>query len=179
MILASIAMPNWIDYAVTTAKGDTIRKTIGLHRSCSTLDGYRCAPYPTAGLCQSERPYFCTVWRTTGWLASFSVVLALAGLVSFGVALGGGKYRRESGWPFVAALVATFAGVQLIVVSIVAYLFDHDDQFVIPGWQLGASWYLSLSSALLGIATVVGLVLSTFLLPPEGGYEFLDEPMDA
>lgn len=60
-----------------------------------------------------------------------------------------------------------------------AYLFDHDDQFIIPGWQLGVSWYLTLFSALLGMVTVVGLVLSAYLLPPEDGYEFLDEPMDA
>ncbi|EGX95886.1 hypothetical protein CCM_00540 [Cordyceps militaris CM01] len=179
MIVASIAMPNWIDYAVTTSQGDTIRKTIGLHKSCSNLDGDRCTPYPTASLCQSERRYFCTLWRTAGWLASLSVVLALAGLVSFGITLGGGKYKRASGWPFVAGLVAAFAAVQLIVISAVAYLFDHDEQFVIPGWQLGVSWYLALSSALLGIATVVGLVLSAFVLPPEDGYEFLEEPMNA
>ncbi|OAQ98671.1 hypothetical protein LLEC1_08114 [Akanthomyces lecanii] len=127
MVVASIAMPNWIDYAVTTAKGDTIRKTIGLHRSCSTLDGGRCSP----------------------------------------------------GWPFVGGLIAAFSAVQLIVISVVAYLFDNDDQFIIPGWQLGASWYLALFSAVLGTVTVVGLVLSAYLLAPEDGYEFLDEPMDA
>ncbi|OAA72629.1 hypothetical protein LEL_08413 [Akanthomyces lecanii RCEF 1005] len=179
MVVASIAMPNWIDYAVTTAKGDTIHKSIGLHKSCSTLDGGRCSPYPTAALCQSGQRYFCTMWRTTGWLASFSVVLGLAGLVAFAVTLGGGKYKRESGWPFVGGLIATFSAVQLIVISVVAYLFDHDDQFIIPGWQLGVSWYLALFSALLGMVTVVGLVLSAYLLPPEDGYEFLDEPMDA
>ncbi|OAA57719.1 hypothetical protein ISF_06960 [Cordyceps fumosorosea ARSEF 2679] len=180
MIVASIAMPNWIDYAVTTAKGDTVRKTIGLHRSCSNLDGPRCVPYPTAALCQSaERRYFCTVWRTTGWLASFSVVLGLAGLLSLAVTLAGGKYRRESGWPLVSGLVATFAAVQLIVVSVVAYLFDHDEQFAIPGWQLGASWYLALSSALLCVTTVAGLVLSAYVLQPEDGYEFLEDPTNA
>lgn len=119
MVVASIAMPNWIDYAVTTAKGDTIHKTIGLHKSCSTLDGGRCSPYPTAALCQSGQRYFCTMWRTTGWLASFSVVLGLAGLVAFAVTLGGGKYKRESGWPFVGGLIATFSAVQLIVISVV------------------------------------------------------------
>ncbi|KAJ3482048.1 hypothetical protein NLG97_g7672 [Lecanicillium saksenae] len=179
MIVASIAMPNWIDYSVTTAKGDTIHKTIGLHKTCSTLDGYSCTPYPTKNLCQSDQRYFCTMWRTTGWLASFSVVLGLAGLVSFGITLGGGKYKRESGWPFVSGLIATFAAVQLVIVSVVAYLFDHDDQFIIPGWQLGVSWYLALFSAVLGIATVVGLVLSAYLLPPEDGYEFLDESTEA
>ncbi|KAM3520569.1 hypothetical protein NHJ13051_006776 [Beauveria bassiana] len=179
MVVASIAMPNWIDYAVTTAKGDTIRKTIGLHRTCSTLDGYRCGPFPTRALCQSEQRYFCTLWRSTGWLASFSVVLGLAGFVAFGATLGGGKYKRESGWPFVAGLIAVFAAVQLVVISVVAYLFDHDDQFSIPGWHIGTSWYLALASALLGIVTVVGLVSSAYLLPSEDGYEFLDEPADA
>lgn len=60
-----------------------------------------------------------------------------------------------------------------------AYLFDHDDQFIIPGWQLGASWYLALFSAVLSIVTVLGLVLSAYLLSPEDGYEFLDDPLDA
>ncbi|KAJ6780192.1 hypothetical protein PWT90_04452 [Aphanocladium album] len=179
MIVASIAMPNWIDYSVTTANGDTIRKTIGLHKSCSNLDGHSCTPYPTKSLCQSEQRYFCTMWRTTGWLASFSVVLGLAGLVSFGVTLGGGKYKRESGWPFVSGLIATFAAVQLVIISVVAYLFDHDDQFIIPGWHLGISWYLAMFSAVLGITTVGALVLSAYLLPPEDGYEFLHEPEEA
>jgi hypothetical protein len=38
---------------------------------------------------------------------------------------------------------------------------------------------LALASALLGIVTVVGLVLSAYLLPSEDGYEFLDEPAEA
>lgn len=119
MLAASIAMPNWVDYAVTTAKGDTVRKTIGLHRSCSTLDGQHCTPYPTKALCEGESRYFCTMWRTTGWLASFAVVLGLAGFVSFGVTLGGGKFKRESGWPFVSGLIALFAAIELVIISIV------------------------------------------------------------
>lgn len=123
MILASIATPNWISYAVTTAKGDTILKTIGLHKSCSTLGGhYACGPYPTPALCETGPRYFCSMWRTTGWLASFSVVLSLAGLVAFAVTLGGGKYKRESGWPFVAGLISSFSAVQLVIISIVVSL---------------------------------------------------------
>lgn len=92
---------------------------IGLHKSCSNIDGYNCTPYPTDILCQSEQRYFCTVWRTTGWLASFSVIISLASLVAFGMMLGGGKYKRERGWPLVAGLISTFAALQLVVISVV------------------------------------------------------------
>lgn len=127
MIIASIAMPNWIDYSVTTGKGDTIHKTIGLHKSCSTLDENSCSPYPTPALCQADQGYFCSLWRTAGWLASFSVVLGLAGLVSFVVTLSGSRYKRETGWPFVAGLIATFAAVQLLIVSVVVSSPFHAD----------------------------------------------------
>lgn len=60
-----------------------------------------------------------------------------------------------------------------------AYLFDHDDQFKIPGWNLDFSWYLSIISAAFCLLSAAGLAVSAYLLPPEGGYEFLGDPGDA
>lgn len=60
-----------------------------------------------------------------------------------------------------------------------AYLYDNDDQFTIPGWNLDASFYLSTVSAIICLLGATGLVLSAYLLPPEEGYDFLADPLDA
>lgn len=119
MIIASIALPNWVSYSVTTAKGEHIQKIIGLHKSCSTLNDPSCTPFPTSELCQAGERYFCSMWKTVGFLASFSVLLCFATLVTFGVTLGGGKYKRESGWAIVAALLTLVSVVEFVIISIV------------------------------------------------------------
>lgn len=60
-----------------------------------------------------------------------------------------------------------------------AYLCDNDDQFTIPGWSLGLSWFLSLAAAIGFLLAAVGIAVSAFVLPPEEGYEFLEDPLDA
>ncbi|KAH7149637.1 hypothetical protein B0J13DRAFT_621475 [Dactylonectria estremocensis] len=179
MTVASIWMPNWVSYSVTTTSGGTVEKHIGLHRSCSNLDDPPCRNFPYKELCQDEERYFCSMWRTVGFMASFSTILCLAGLVSFAVILGGGKYKRETGWPFVGAMLTLVSAVEFATISIVAYLFENDDQFTIPGWNLDVSFYLGTTSAAISILTAVGLVLSAYLLPPEEGYDFLEDPQYA
>ncbi len=119
MVIASIALPNWVSYSVTTAKGETIQKLIGLHKSCSTVDDPSCTPFPTSELCQGDERYFCSMWKTVGFLSSFAVLLCLATLVTFGVTLGGGKYRRESGWALVSAMLTLVSVVEFVIISIV------------------------------------------------------------
>lgn len=114
-----------------------------------------------------------------GFLASFSAILCLATLVCFLVVMRGGKYRRETGWPLVSGMLTVVAVVELVVISAVAYLFDHDDQFTIPDWSLDVSWTTSLISAILSLAGAVGLAVSAYLMAPEEGYDFLDDPFDA
>jgi hypothetical protein len=59
------------------------------------------------------------MWKTVGFLASFAVLLCLGTLVSFGVTLAGGKYKRESGWPLVSGLLALVSVVEFVIISIV------------------------------------------------------------
>lgn len=60
-----------------------------------------------------------------------------------------------------------------------AYLYDNDDQFTIPGWNLDVSFYLSTVSASICLLTAAGIAISAYVLPPEEGYDFLEDPLDA
>ncbi|KAM0520147.1 hypothetical protein ACHAPE_003424 [Trichoderma viride] len=179
MIVASITEPNWVSYSVTTTAGETLEKHIGLHKSCSSLDDPHCRDFPSKELCQYGERYFCSMWRTVGFMASFTIILCLASLIAFALVMNGGKYRRETGWPFVSALLTLVSVVEFIIISIVAYLYDHDDQFTVPGWNLDVSWYLGTVSAGISLVIAAGLAASAYLLPPEEGYEFLDDPLNA
>ncbi|KAG6005617.1 hypothetical protein E4U21_007804 [Claviceps maximensis] len=180
MIIASIFQPSWISYHVRTPKGDTFDVNVGLHERCFSTHDPPCKPYPPAHLCQGESGrYFCSVWKTVGFLASFSAILSLATLVCFLVVMKGGKYRRETGWPLVSGMLTLVSIAEFVVISAVAYLFDHDDQFNIPDWSLDISWSTSLASAIISLAGAVGLAVSAYSMAPEEGYEFLDDPFDA
>ncbi|KAM0481458.1 hypothetical protein ACHAPX_003566 [Trichoderma viride] len=179
MIVASITEPNWVSYSVTTTAGETLEKHIGLHKSCSSLDDPHCRDFPSKELCQYGERYFCSMWRTVGFMASFTIILCLASLIAFALVMNGGRYRRETGWPFVSALLTLVSVVEFIIISIVAYLYDHDDQFTVPGWNLDVSWYLGTVSAGISLVIAAGLAASAYLLPPEEGYEFLDDPLNA
>lgn len=127
MIIASIVMPNWVTYSVTTVKGDKIQKQIGLHRTCSTLADPTCQEFPSRDLCQEGERYFCSLWRTAGFMTSFAAILCLATLVAFAVTLGGGKYKRETGWPFISGLMSLVTVVELAVISMVVRLTVYSD----------------------------------------------------
>jgi hypothetical protein len=179
LLIAATWTPYWVTYSVTTGMGDKIEKHIGLHKSCYSLDDPHCREFPYRELCVEGERYFCSMWRTVGFMASFATILSLACLVSFAVIMGGGKYKRETGWPFVGAMLTLVSVVEFAIISIVAYLFDHDDQFTIPGWHLDSSWYLGTVSAAICLLSAIGLAVSAYLLPPEEGYEFLEDPLDA
>jgi len=59
------------------------------------------------------------------------------------------------------------------------YLIDNDDKFLVPGYHLDTSWILCTISAGVSVLCAVGLAASALLLPPEDGYEFLDDPISA
>ncbi|KYK58378.1 pre-mRNA splicing factor [Drechmeria coniospora] len=179
MILASIATPNWVSYSVTTPKGDTFDRHIGLHKSCSSIDDPPCRSFPSPALCEDGERYLCSMWRTIGFLASLAAILCLANLVTFGVIIRGGKYKRETGWPVIGAMLLLVSVVEFAVISMVAYLFENDDQFTIPGWNLDVSWYLGTASASICLLAAVALASSAYLLPPEQGYEFLGDSVNA
>lgn len=119
MTIASLATPNWVSYSVTTAKGETFEKKIGLHKSCSSLDSPRCRVFPSPELCQAGERYFCSMWRTVGFMASFATILCLASIVCFLVIMRGGKFKRETGWPFVAGMLSLVAVIELVMISLV------------------------------------------------------------
>ncbi|OAQ70690.1 pre-mRNA splicing factor [Pochonia chlamydosporia 170] len=179
MIVASIFIPNWVSYSVTTPKGDIVEKHIGLHKSCSNLDSPTCKEFPTADLCQAGERYFCDMWKTVGFMASLAAIMCLASLVCFLVVMRGGKYKRETGWPFVSGMLTLVSVVEFVIISLVAYLYDNDDQFTIPGWNLDVSWYISTASAAISLLAAAGLAVSAYLLPPEDGYDFLEDSIDA
>ncbi|KAI9172447.1 hypothetical protein HJFPF1_01949 [Paramyrothecium foliicola] len=179
MLVTASWIPHWVSYSVRTGMGETIEQHIGLHRSCSNLDDPPCREFPYRELCVEGERYFCSMWRTVGFMTAFAIILSLACVVSFFVIMGGGKYKRETGWPFVGAMLTLVSVVQFVIISIVAYLYDHDDQFTIPGWSLDSSWYMSTASATICLLSAVGLAVSAYLLPPEEGYDFLEDPLDA
>lgn len=57
-------------------------------------------------------------------------------------------------------------------------MYDNDGQFSIPGWKLDKSWYLGTVGAGIALLTGIGMALSAYMLPPEEGYEFIDDPLD-
>lgn len=118
MTLAAISIPRWISYSVS-AGDETYEKHIGLHQSCSNLDEPHCRSYPYKELCRDGERYFCSMWRTIGFLASLTALLCLAGLVTFGVVMRGGKFKRETGWPFATLMMVLVAVFQLVTISIV------------------------------------------------------------
>ncbi len=56
------------------------------------------------------------------------------------------------------------------------YLLDNDEKFIVPGWRLDTSWILCTISGGVAILSALGLAMSAFILPPEDGYEFLEDP---
>ncbi|KAL0942667.1 uncharacterized protein CTRU02_200553 [Colletotrichum truncatum] len=178
MIIASITLPHWVTYSVTATDGNEFSKHIGLHKACSNLYDPQCQEFPTEELCSKDgERYFCSMWRSVGFLASFSTIMHLASLVTFLIIMSGGKYKRETGWKVLSGLLLVVAVVEFTLMGIVAYLYDHDEQFRVPGWGLDTSWILCTVSASLSVLCAFGLAISSFILPPEEGYEFLNDPL--
>lgn len=181
MTISSITLPHWITYSVSTPTNSPLTQHLGLHRSCSNFRDPPCRRYPTDEQC-AQGPdgegvsYFCRMWRSAGFLANFAVALHLVMIVVYIVLINGGKQKRESGWRVLGGLLMGIAAVEYAIIGIVSYLYDNNDQFLIPGWSLDTSWVLCTISASLSVACAVALASSYYLLPPEGGYDFLPDP---
>ncbi|KAL2107099.1 hypothetical protein VUR80DRAFT_5697 [Thermomyces stellatus] len=176
MTIASIYLPNWITYSVTTPSNNRLTQHIGLHRSCSNFRDPPCRPYPSEAQCEGDEAVFCRMWRSAGFIANFAVALHLVMVVVYIVLINGGKQRREGGWRLLAGLLAMIAMVEYAIVAVISYLYDHNDQFSIPGWSLDTSWVLCTISASLSAACALALAASYYLMPPEGGYDYLPDP---
>ncbi|KAF2274721.1 uncharacterized protein EI97DRAFT_380874 [Westerdykella ornata] len=167
MTVHSISLPRWISFAAEDGR----TSSLGLHKFCSSVRG-TCDAFPQPTDCTGDRKNFCHMWRTVGFLISFTVVVELATLVGFGVIIAGGVQRRKVGWSIISLLVAVAGIIQCAGTAIVAYLFNNDDRFF-EGWYLDSSWRLSIASCALLFVTAAGIVASAFCLPDEGGYELI------
>jgi len=146
MTLTSIIIPRWISWDSETVRrlprctnmqliidcrqpsGVKIHYTYGLHRRCSSLTG-SCDYFPHPQDCQADR-YFCSMWRSVGFLMSFAIVLEGMTLITYMVILSGGKQKRESGWKILSGLhfivgALQLAGMALIVSYPIRQLKDR------------------------------------------------------
>ncbi|KAH8786139.1 hypothetical protein BGZ57DRAFT_882268 [Hyaloscypha finlandica] len=171
MTLAAIFIPDWITWTVDTADGGHFTKTIGLHRSCSSTTGH-CIHYPQQEDCSGSDRYFCSMWRSVGFMMSLTAVLELATLVAYIVVILGGKQKREAGWKVLASLLLLIGVVQCASMAIVAYLFDNDERFFV-GWKLDKAWILCTVSWSIAVLSAAFISLSAFVFPPEDGYELI------
>ncbi|GAB7333983.1 hypothetical protein MBLNU13_g06087t1 [Cladosporium sp. NU13] len=171
--IASIAIPNWISYTSPT-DNDPIHVSYGLHKRCSSITG-QCIPFPQDQDCYGDNRSFCSMWRSTGFLMNFSVIFELAVLVAYIVILVGGRGTREVGWKILSPLLMVVAAAQLVAMTLVAYLYDHDNRFFV-GWALDKSWILCTVSWIVLLLNGIGVTSAAYLLAPEDDYEAIPEP---
>jgi hypothetical protein len=125
MTLAAIFIPDWITWAVDTDNGGHFTRTIGLHRACSSTTG-KCVHYPQQEDCSGSDRYFCSMWRSVGFMMSFAAMLELATLVAYVVVILGGKQKREGGWKVLASMLLLVGVVQCASMAIVVgYAFSR------------------------------------------------------
>lgn len=194
MTITSIISPRWVSYTVSSPSGGTVTDTIGLHRRCTYSPTGTCSPFPEEARCDGDGRSFCSMWRTTGFLMNFATIVELAAVIGVLIIVAGGKVKRQGGWKILGGLLGAVAGAEFVGMAIVvsvapsdlqiehagtdkgkAYLFDHDDMFLVPGYRLDSSWYLCTISAGVALLTGAGLAISAFVLPPEDGYELLGD----
>ncbi|KAK2779227.1 hypothetical protein FQN52_002523 [Onygenales sp. PD_12] len=172
LTLASIALPRW----VSSHRGSPSGVSYGLHRRCFTLThshSQSCERFPQYDDCQgSNNRYFCSMWRSIGFLMSFAVVLEGMTLITYLVILLGGKQARENGWRVLALLLVVVGVVQCAGMGLVSYLVENDDRFFL-GWKLDDSWIMCTVSWCLALLGAVAVVLAARVLPAEGGYELI------
>ncbi|KAG6359222.1 hypothetical protein INS49_012743 [Diaporthe citri] len=182
LTLTSILVPHWVSMDVESQNSDTVySQHLGLHHYCNTaLPDKPCRTFPDEEKdCDPNDRYFCSMWRTTGFLMSFATVAELATLVCFVVAIGGGSVKREYGWKVLCGLLTVVSVVQFAAMGLISFLYDKDEYFSVPGWRLDTSWILCTVSASVAAILVGALASCAYFLPPEDdGYNFLDDPID-
>ncbi|RMZ75698.1 hypothetical protein DV738_g5348, partial [Chaetothyriales sp. CBS 135597] len=148
LTIAAIIIPNWISYTTTT--------------------------FPVYEECEGKGRYFCSMWRSVGFLMSLAVVLEGMTIAAFAILLAGGKQRREAGWGVLAILTVVAAFVQASGLALIAYLYENDDRFF-AGWFLDKSWSMSTASAVFEFLCAAAITAAALVLPSEGGYELIPD----
>ncbi|CAG7963261.1 unnamed protein product [Penicillium salamii] len=170
LTIASIVIPKWVTYQ---SEKPNYHYSYGLHRRCSSITD-TCESFPQREDCHGEDRYFCSMWRSVGFLMSFAIVLQGMSVVTYLVILSGGKRLRENGWTVLSLMVGLSAIVQAAGMSIVAYLFDNEDRFFV-GWQLDQSWVFCTVSWCISLFCAGAVILAAKVLPSEGGYELIPD----
>ncbi|KAJ5240117.1 hypothetical protein N7468_004736 [Penicillium chermesinum] len=170
LTLSSIIIPKWVSYH---SEKPPHHYSYGLNRRCSSLTD-TCESFPQREDCHGENRYFCSMWRSVGFLMSFTVVLQGISIVAYLIILAGGKRLRENGWRILSILIVLSAIVQATSMSIVAYLFDNEDRFFV-GWQLDESWIFCTVSWCIGLVCAGAIAIAAHTLPSEGGYELIPD----
>ncbi|KAA8647152.1 hypothetical protein EYZ11_009565 [Aspergillus tanneri] len=168
--VSSIVAPKWVSYH---SEKPSFHYSYGLHRRCSSLTD-TCESFPQREDCHGEDRYFCSMWRSVGFLMSFAIVLEGMSIVAYVIILSGGKRLRESGWKVLSLLIVLSAAVQAASMSLVAYLFENEDRFFV-GWKLDESWIYCTVSWVVSLFCAGALVIAAWVLPSEGGYELIPD----
>ncbi|KFY29748.1 hypothetical protein V493_02255 [Pseudogymnoascus sp. VKM F-4281 (FW-2241)] len=174
LTLTSIFLPYWLTIDSPITPDDHLKITYGLHRACSSLTN-SCRPFPSSTDClarSSDGPDFCTIWRSSAFLMSFTGILEIVTLITFGIILAGGLQKRAEGWKVLVGLMGVVVLGQVASTAMVAYVLDYDERFF-PGWELGKSWVMGTVSWAVVLCTAGGVGVASYLLPPEGGYELI------
>lgn len=181
MTLASILVPHWVSMDVPVrGSNKTYSQHLGLHHYCnSALPDSPCRHFPdTAKDCNPQDRYFCSMWRTSGFLMSFATIAELATLVCFVITIGGGKVKREYGWKVLSILLVTVAIAQFAAMGlVVCFVVTMLPLSRLVSLRLGANHFLrcspffsittSTSPYLAGALTLHGFcVLSVPVWPP-------------
>jgi len=107
-------------------------------------------------------------------MMNFAAVLEVVTLVAFLVIIAGGRQKRENGWKVLVGLLALVGLAQCFAMSTVSYLYDYDHQFSEQlGWGLDWGFTWCAFSWSISILLAIGVLLSAYLLPSEGGYELI------
>ncbi|MCJ1244626.1 hypothetical protein MMC30_001825 [Trapelia coarctata] len=171
LTLTSIIIPRWISWDSETASGSRIHYTYGLHKRCSSFT-HTCTYFPQDEDCHGEDRYFCSMWRSVGFLMSFAVVMEGMTLIAFLVVIAGGKQKREQGWKILSGMLLLAGMIQCAGMALIAYLYDNDDRFF-PGWKLDTSWILCTISWSVTVLIAACISASAIFVSPEGGYELI------
>jgi len=166
--LSAIIVPRWVSYRDTT---NSITYTYGLHSRCSVATG-GCSHFPAPEDCHGSDRYFCSIWRSLGWLMSFAIVLEGMVIFSFVAILAGGIQKRVNGWPLLSFMLFLTAAVQCTAMALVAWVYDWDDRFY-KGWSLDISWIFATVSWATTFVIAASLPATHYFLPAEGDYELL------
>ncbi len=131
MTVAAIIIPNWISFDNETNHGTRIHYTYGLHRRCSntnlpasmsaSISSMQCLGFPQDADCHGKDRYFCSMWRSVGFLMSFAVVIEGMTIAAFVVLLTGGKQKREQGWGVMTIFVGLAALIQVAAMALIVW----------------------------------------------------------